>query len=192
MIVEEQTGIVRERLHEFVAEVALRRSRVAITRFGRVEALLVAYEELRALGDGWQVGAIEEPVSRLKQRFAERLAEVAVHGARVVITRSRRPLALLIGPDELDALENRGGGVATSSTAPEAAAQHAAGCQPEDAVEVQDSVNGVRDHFNRYLSAVAVRRERVIITRHGRPEAALIALEDLRDLEARVVAHAGP
>jgi prevent-host-death family protein len=46
------------------------------------------------------------------------------------------------------------------------------------------SISDARDHLGEIVSKAEHARERIVLTRHGRAVAAVISIEDLRELEA--------
>lgn len=45
-------------------------------------------------------------------------------------------------------------------------------------------ISEARDHFGEVVAKVEHAQERIVLSRHGRPVAAVVSMDDLRDLEA--------
>jgi antitoxin YefM len=55
-----------------------------------------------------------------------------------------------------------------------------------------ESLRNVRDHFSEWVDRVERERERVVVTRNGRPAAVLISPEDLESMEETLAILSDP
>jgi prevent-host-death family protein len=54
----------------------------------------------------------------------------------------------------------------------------------QEPMTVQVPSNDVRVRFHTFVNRASVRGDRIIVTRHGQPTAALVSMDDLKKIEA--------